>query len=572
MSDLNRHGKRERSRKESSLGRYWKQYKDWVAGLNRGQRIRYRCLQVATILAIVVIVVWAVLSAWIRVPDLPDFTQDADGDGVSDLTFDGAEVPDIARSGRKEGIYTFLVAGRDVASGSTDTILLLSYDTNNKTIKGLNVPRDTMINTSATSKRINSVYTRNRGSSDLPESERVAQGMKALGQEVAKVTGITPDFYVLVEWEAIGDLVNALGGVYFDVPFDMDYDDPYQDLHIHQEAGYRKLDGDDAMQVIRWRKNNDGSNSGGDVARLEIQQEFLKAVATECLKPTTFLKIPDLARIFTEKVYTDLSVGNILAFAQMAYGMDPESGVSFETAPIADSFKYNGAALITLDPEGILEIVNDGMNPYQRDIEARDLQLVYRNSNGSFGVTNAELADPKMGGGSSSSSSSSASSSSSSSSSDKEEVPETPDTSDTTQTGDGSQSGGSSSEGGQTGGDSSQTGGGDTSQGGSQTGGGDTSQGGGQTGGDSSQTGGDGSQTGGGDTSQGGGQTGGDSSQAGGGQSGSEGQGGSQSGSSSSGSVQPDPNPSVSQGSETSNSDHTVAVLPAQPEPVQPAA
>ena len=253
MSDLNRHGKREHSRRESSLGRYWKRYKAWVAGMSRGQRIRYRCLQAATILAILVIVVWLVLSAWIRVPDLPDFTQDADGDGTVDMSFDGAEVPDIARSGRKPGIYTFLVAGRDVASGSTDTILLLSYDTNNKTIKGLNVPRDTMINTSANSKRINSVYTRNRGSSDLPEDERVDQGMKALGQEVGKVTGITPDFYVLVEWEAIGDLVNALGGVYFDVPFDMNYDDPYQDLHIHQEAGYRKLDGEDAMEVIRWR-------------------------------------------------------------------------------------------------------------------------------------------------------------------------------------------------------------------------------------------------------------------------------------------------------------------------------
>ena len=504
MSDLNRHGKRESSRKG-----LWRQYKDWLAGMSRGQRIRYRLLQTATILAILVIVIWLVLSAWIRVPDLPDFTQDTDGDGVADLTFDGAEVPDVARSGRKDGIYTFLVAGRDVVSSSTDTILLLSYDTNNKTIKGLNIPRDTMINTSASSKRINSVYSRNRGSSDLPEDQRVAQGMKALGQEVAKVTGITPDFYVLVEWDAIGELVEALGGVYFDVPFDMDYDDPYQDLHIHQEAGYRKLNGEDAMEVVRWRKNNTGP-SGGDVGRLEVQQEFLKAVATECLKPSTFLKIPELARIFTEKVYTDLSVGNILAFAQMAYGMDPETGVSFETAPIADSFKYNGAALITLDGEGIREIVNNGMNPYQRDIEARDQQLVYRNSNGSFGVTNAELADPKMGRGSSSSSSSSGG--------DSEETTQPPDSSE--ETGDTSQ-GGESGDGSQTGGDASQ---------------------GGQTGGDGSQTG--------GNTSQGGSSSGNTTPEG-----------------TPSGSGQ-----SVAQGNETGDTGHTVAVLPPQPEPVRPAA
>ena len=104
--------------------------------------------------------------------------------------------------------------------------------------------------------------------------------MTALKQEVSRLTGIYPDFYVMVEWEAIGELVDALGGVYFDVPFDMNYDDPYQDLHIHQEAGYRKLSGEDAMEVIRWRKNN-GEPSPGDVGRIQIQQDFLSAMRLE---------------------------------------------------------------------------------------------------------------------------------------------------------------------------------------------------------------------------------------------------------------------------------------------------
>ena len=98
-------------------------------------------------------------------------------------------------------------------------------------------------------------------------------------------------------------------------------------------------------------------------------------------------------------------MGNIIAFAQAAYGMDPDEDVSFVTAPLADSFLYRGASLVTLDPDGILKIVNNGMNPYQRDIEASDLHVVYRNSSGSFGVTNGVLADSKMGQASSSSSS-----------------------------------------------------------------------------------------------------------------------------------------------------------------------
>ena len=49
--------------------------------------------------------------------------------------------------------------------------------------------------------------------------------------------GFEPDYQVIVEWEAVGEIVDAMGGVWFDVPRDMNYDDPLQNLHIHQESG-----------------------------------------------------------------------------------------------------------------------------------------------------------------------------------------------------------------------------------------------------------------------------------------------------------------------------------------------
>lgn len=484
MNDQNnRQGKRVASSQRGPARKgYWHRYKAWLAGLDRGERIRHRVLQTATILSLIIIAAYLILSAWIRMPSLPGANHDPSGAGdLSDLSFDGAEAPDIAKSGRKDGVYTILLVGKDVASGSTDTMLLLSYDTKEKTLRGMNLPRDTMINVSTTSKRLNAVYAYNKGKD---KATQVKKGMTALKKEVANITGIAPDFYALVEWEAIGELVEALGGVEFEVPFDMDYDDPYQDLHIHQKAGLRLLNGDDAMQVIRHRKNNDGSHSNGDVGRLKIQQEFLKAVAKKCLQPATFLKIPALAEIFTKNVTTDLTVGNIIAFAQAAYGMDPDEDVSFVTAPLADSFLYRGASLVTLDPDGILEIVNNGMNPYQRDIEASDLHVVYRNSSGSFGVTNGVLADSKMG-------QASSSSSSKPSSKPVEEEPDLPDEPlepDEPDLPDSSQAepGGSTSQGGDTsqgaGGSSSSSGGqqppasGDGSQGaGSQGGSGDPS-------------------------------------------------------------------------------------------------
>lgn len=379
------------------LGRYWRRYRNWLAGLNRGRRVRYRALQAATLISIFIIAGFIVLKAWIRVPDLPGSNLGNGTDAVGDASFEGAETPDITHSGRKDGVYTFLLVGKDTAGGgNTDTMLLITYDTKAKTLRGLNLPRDTMINVSTNSKRLNAVYNYNKGKD---KTTQVEKGITALKQEVTHLTGITPDFYVIVEWNAIGELVDALGGVEFDIPFDMDYDDPTpgQDLHIHQKAGLRLLNGDDAMQVIRHRKNNDGSHSNGDVGRLKIQQDFLKAVAKKCLQPATFLKAPSLAEIFMENVTTDLTVGNILAFAQMARGMNPDEDVSFTTAPLGASFLYRGASLVTLDETKLLEVLNDGMNPYLRDIQASDLQLVYRNSSGSFGVTNGTLADAKMG-------------------------------------------------------------------------------------------------------------------------------------------------------------------------------
>ena len=347
---------------------------------------RRRMLIVLGVLAVVLLGAGMLVRSWIRMPEVPLPSTEVVLPGMD-------QTDDPTMPARKPGVYTFLLAGRDVASGSTDTMLLLSYDTNAKTIFGLNLPRDTMMNVTTSSKRLNAVYTYNKGTE---KDKQVERGMGALKEAVADLTGIMPDFYVLVEWEAIGELVDAVGGVEFEVPFDMDYDDPYQDppLHIHQKAGLRTLSGDDAMQVIRWRKNNGGSGgAGGDIARLSIQQDFLKAVVKKCLQPAIVLKFSSLVNIFKENVETDLTVGNILAFAEQAIGMDPATGVTFATAPLADSFKYNKAALVTLDVDGLLEIVNTGVSPYNREITREDVEIVVHEGNLKFSVTSGNLAE-----------------------------------------------------------------------------------------------------------------------------------------------------------------------------------
>lgn len=402
---MSQHNKRQGKRQAggtSRLSLWWTQHREWVAGLSRGQRLRYRALQTAAILSAVIILVYLVLVMWIRVPDVPVPTPGTDSSqgniSQGGVTYEGAELPEVAKSGRKDGYYTFLVAGRDVASGATDTMLLFTFDSKGKTLNALSLPRDTMINTAAGSKRLNTVFARNRGATTLAPQERVANGMAALKQEVSKLTGIYADFYVMIEWDAIGELVDALGGVEFEVPYLMDYTDPFQDLRIYQEPGLRVLNGDDAMQVIRWRKNN-GPGSDlqvGDTGRMEIQQNFLKAVLKECMDPATLLKIPALAQVFLDNVSTDLTIGNLLAFAQLAIGIDLQNGIRFDTVPYT-GVSYKGASMVLPVQNDLLTLLNGGLNPYLDEIKASDLQLLYKKSDGSYGVTNGTLADAAMG-------------------------------------------------------------------------------------------------------------------------------------------------------------------------------
>ena len=342
--------------------------------------------------AAVALVVAGAWMAFVKPPDVSDNDKPGISNGQTNGQQDGTKPGGdqlLEGAGRKENYYTFLLLGKDTGGGgNTDTMILVSYDVTNQVVNAMSIPRDTMINVDWNIKKINAVYASSRG-------------IEGLKEEVGYLTGVTPDFYVAVEWEAIGKIVDALDGVWFDVPYNMDYDDPYQDLYIHQAKGYRLLNGDDAMQVIRWRKNNGEEYGIGDSGRQQVQQDFLKAVAAQCLQLKNWTKVSEFANIFFKNVETDISLNNLLWFAQQAMGMDMEH-VTFHTLPGNDQGWYytpsirSNLAYFFAYPEEIVPLVNEHFNPYSRDITEDDLQIVYKNKDASLGVTNGTLADPDM--------------------------------------------------------------------------------------------------------------------------------------------------------------------------------
>lgn len=279
-------------------------------------------------------------------------------------TVDPQELDGLQSTARetKEGFYTILVSGLDNDNGGSDTNLLVALDTKNSHISVISLPRDTLLNVSWSVKKLNNAYHHG--------------GISRTIEEVSDLLGIPVQFYVTVDLEAFVALVDELGGVDFDIPLDMDYDDPYQDLHIHLPAGPRHLDGQETMQVVRWRKNNDGSGyATADIGRISTQQAFLKALAQQTLQLSNLDKLPALAEIFKDNVTTDLKLANLIWIGQQALSIGSE-GISFHTLPGDGAGYYKGVSYYTVEPEATLELVNTYCNPYVQDLTLDDMDIL----------------------------------------------------------------------------------------------------------------------------------------------------------------------------------------------------
>lgn len=337
-------------------------------------------LAILIVLAALILAAAAAYSRFVVKPDLPSQgTQERPP--ISDTEPDPDEpaptVEPMTDERKSKDFYTILVAGTDTASSSTDTILLVSYDVTNQRATVMSIPRDMLVNAFGADRktRINSIYA---------AYGRGEAGMDALSQEVAKLVGFVPDYRVFIQWELVGQMVDAIDGVEFDVPFHMEYDDPAQDLHIHVNKGVQILDGDTAMQVVRWRKNNIGVSSGGgsgsDLDRVQVQQGFLKAVLQQTLQIKNLAKIEKLAKLFSDHVEGDLSMENLLWFAtQAVFGGLRADEVEFITMPwcAADPYVYP-------DREKLLETINSKLNPYVENVTGRQLDLVYFDAEGNL--------------------------------------------------------------------------------------------------------------------------------------------------------------------------------------------
>lgn len=263
---------------------------------------------------------------------------------------------------RKDDFFTILVSGLDDEHGGSDTNILIGFDAKNQSITGVSIPRDTGVYINGKSRKINYAYN--------------AGGTEKMRDTVADAMGVPVDFYVEVNIKAFVKLVDEIGGVDFEVPLNMNYDDPLQNLHIHLKKGMQHLDGQNALKVVRFRHNNDGSGYGTeDIGRIGTQQAFLKAVAKQLLQIGNVKNIPALVDIFYTYVKTDLTTGNLVWLGNEALNIGTEN-IHFATLPGDGSGYYNKQSVYVLDAQATCDLVNEALNPYNEALTLEDMDIL----------------------------------------------------------------------------------------------------------------------------------------------------------------------------------------------------
>lgn len=269
--------------------------------------------------------------------------------------------PKTDGSGRVAGKYVFLLAGTDQDGVRTDTMMLCAVDAARQTAAVMSLPRDTLLLSDGSPAKLNAVYAR---------GGMGQEGMQALCSQVERMLGLPIDGYCLLSLETAARAVDLLGGVEFDVPVDMQYDDPWQDLHIDLKAGRQKLNGQQAVQLLRYRSGY----YNADLGRVAVQQAFVKAMAKQCLRPSGLLKLGGVLRLLSNDLVTNLSMGNLGYLGLKLLRMDE---LRTDTMPgSADGVYLDGQNYYVIYGLDTLALLNEAYSPLQSEITLADVEMM----------------------------------------------------------------------------------------------------------------------------------------------------------------------------------------------------
>ena len=330
----------------------------------KGRIIKIICIVAAGLTALVAGGM-SMYMLWEKPPELKDGPELL-ADIVTEKPGENAKPSPTADKGtafetsRQDGVYTMLLVGNDDGTGNTDTIMLAKLDTVRHKADFVSIPRDTLINVDSPVRKINSVYWGAKNSG--------GDGIGALMRHVKKLSGIEADCYAVIDIDVFVEAVDMLGGIWYDVPERMYYDNgPVIDL----QPGYQLLNGEQSMWLCRYRS----SYVNGDIDRIDVQHDFLKAAAEQFLGLGSIPNVTKLAALLAEDMDTNMTASNMAYFARQLL-MCSSDDINFHTAPNTPAMVHE-LSYTFLNLYDWLELVNTCLNPYSQPVTEGQLDLVY---------------------------------------------------------------------------------------------------------------------------------------------------------------------------------------------------
>lgn len=231
------------------------------------------------------------------------------------------------------------IDGDGSAGHRSDTILLVSVEPRRGQLSLVSVPRDTLVNIPDYGP-------------DKAGHAYAYGGAELTRASVSALLGVPIERTAVVNLAGFVQLVDALGGVEIDVEQPMYYHDPYQGLLIDLQPGLQRLDGDRAMQYVRYRSD------GSDLTRVARQQRFVQAVIAEARRPASIPRWPALAQAGLRMLETDLTVFDLAALLLTGLRAGPD-GVASATVPGASGTGSNGLWYWFPDEDALPALADD---------------------------------------------------------------------------------------------------------------------------------------------------------------------------------------------------------------------
>lgn len=258
---------------------------------------------------------------------------------------------------KKDESVNILVLGVDIGTvGSTnpndpkrtDTMMLMHYNPDEERVDIVSIPRDTMVNIDGKTQKINAAHA--------------IGGVNYSIDAVEDLLDVQINYYVKVNYEGFRQIIDAIGGVDMPIKYNMYYDDPGQNLHIHFQKGTTvHLDGKKAEEFFRWRENNDGTGlATGDIGRIDNQHFFIQKVIEKVKSPSIIFKLKNILSIIPKYISTNMKPDEIIKYGLDIIKIDKEN-IKITTLK-GDGQYINDVSYYIYDPaknQEILDSIHD---------------------------------------------------------------------------------------------------------------------------------------------------------------------------------------------------------------------